>query len=242
MEQLGKDTGIDKWMRKNLNFNSWGRSLGRLFGRKSSGPPPNVSKYGNIQMPTQHSSFGFNWTYLSQGKPGEQFIYEFFNGFNTTGQYFMGRGVGDYSMRNLNGSATNTDEAVWGLVGAFSSLTSISEAKVALSELKATRAVKTGGYGAMMEADEAARYSKYWSNYAPKQISPGTKRIDWFRVSGRTGRTEASRVIFDNYGRQIFRVDYSTHMRPGNHSMPHLHQYEFGMGFAHGKESVFNFF
>ncbi|GGF23839.1 hypothetical protein [Flavobacterium limi] len=90
-------------------------------------------------MPTQHSSFGFNWTYLSEGKPGERFIYEFYNGFYTTGQYFIGRGVGDYSMRNLNGSTTNTDEAVWGLVGAISSLSSIGEAKVALSELKATK-------------------------------------------------------------------------------------------------------
>lgn len=193
-------------------------------------------------MPTQHSSFGFNWTYLSQGKPGERFIYEFYNGFYTTSQYFIGRGVGDYSMRNLNGSATNTDEAVWGLIGAVTSLSSIGEAKIALSELKATKAVETGGFGAMMSADEAARYSKYWSNYAPKQISPGTTKMDWFRVSGRTGRTEASRVIFDNYGRQIFRVDYSTHLRPGNHSMPHLHQYEFGIGFSHGKETVFNFF
>jgi hypothetical protein len=79
----------------------------------------------------------------------------------------------------------------------------------------------------MMEAGEAARYAKYWESYAPKQISPGTTRMDWLRVSGRTGRMESSRVIYDNYGRQIYRVDFSNHMRPLNHSVPHLHQYQY---------------
>ena len=242
IEQLGKYTGIDKWMRKNLNFKNWGKRISGWFGGGSSGPPPNVSKYGNIQMPTQHSSFGFNWTFLSEGKPFSRFIYGFFNGFYTTGQYFIGRGVGDYSMRNLNGSATDTDEAVWGLVGAVSSLTSIGEAKIALSELKTVTAVESGGFGAMMNVDEAARYARYWTKHAPRQTTVGIKRMDWFNVSSCTGRTEASRVIFDDYGRQIFRVDYSNHMRPTNHSLPHLHQYEFGIGYSHGKETVFNFF
>lgn len=29
-----------------------------------------------------------------------------------------------------------------------------------------------GGFGSLMEANEAARYAKYWENYSPKQISP----------------------------------------------------------------------
>ena len=99
-----------------------------------------------------------------------------------------------------------------------------------------------GGYGSMMEAGEAARYAKYWESYAPKQISPGTTRMDWLRVSGRTGRMESSRVIYDNYGRQLYRVDFSNHMRPLNHSVPHLHQYQYGPMSSFGKESVFNFF
>lgn len=162
IEQFGKDFGIDKWLRKNANFHNWSnsvksagnflsdnaksvgnyvgrniKSIGRALGLGGDGPPPNLSTYANIQMPTQHSSFGFNWTYLSEGKPGERFIYEFYNGFYTTGQYFIGRGVGDYSMRNLNGSATNTDEAVWGLVNSFSFATAVSEFKAAMSEVKA---------------------------------------------------------------------------------------------------------
>lgn len=100
-----------------------------------------------------------------------------------------------------------------------------------------------GGFGSMMEAGEAARYAKYWESYAPKQITPGTTRMDWLRVSGRTGRMENSRVIYDNYGRQIYRVDFSNHMRPLDHSIPHLHQYQYGPAFdpIKGKESLFNF-
>ncbi len=93
---------IKDWTKKNLNFNSWGRSWNRLWGKNGGkegpAPPANVSKYGNIQMPTQHSSFGFNWTYLSEGKPGERFIYDYFNNFNIIGQTIIGRSVGDYSM------------------------------------------------------------------------------------------------------------------------------------------------
>ncbi|PRB06824.1 hypothetical protein CQ046_01645 [Chryseobacterium sp. MYb7] len=74
-------------------------------------------------------------------------------------------------------------------------------------------------------------------------LSLGTNRMDWIRSSGRTGRIEVSRVIYDNYGRQIYRVDFSYHMRPINHSLPHLHQYEYGPAFdpIKGKETVFNF-
>ena len=150
LEQLGKDTGITQWAKKNLNFNSWGRSWNRLWGKNGSddntAPQANVSKYGNIQMPTQHSSFGFNWTYLSQGKPGERFTYDFFNGFYTTSQFFIGRGVGDYSMRNLDSSATTTNEAVWGLVGAVSNGTALVELKGLLSTLKTTVSVATGKF------------------------------------------------------------------------------------------------
>ncbi|MDR2039441.1 MAG: hypothetical protein LBQ60_16080 [Bacteroidales bacterium] len=105
-----------------------------------------------------------------------------------------------------------------------------------------TSAAKGEGFGSMMEASEAARYTKFWQNYAPKQVTPGTTRLDWLRQSGRTKQIESSRVIYDNFGRQIYRVDFSNHMRPLNHSIPHLHQYQFGPMSSFGKESVFNFF
>ncbi len=125
------------------------------------------------------------------------------------------------------------------------------------ASLLSTKDIKLGGdfagkkfsfgsgksFSSMMDASEAARYNKYWTKYASKQVSPGTKRLDWTRISGRTGRLESSRVIYDDFGRQIYRVDFSNHMRPLNHSVPHLHQYQYGYKWSNfGKESVFNFF
>ena len=52
LRQFGKDTGIDKWIGRNLNFNSWSRSFKRIFGGRkkgNSGPPPNMSKYANVR-------------------------------------------------------------------------------------------------------------------------------------------------------------------------------------------------
>jgi len=92
-----------------------------------------------------------------------------------------------------------------------------------------------------MSPKEAARYEKYWTNYAPK-LKPGATRLDWTRVSGRTGRLENSRVIYDNFGRQSYRVDFTNHLRPSVHTNPHLHFYEYGSMSSFGKESVINFF
>ena len=91
-----------------------------------------------------------------------------------------------------------------------------------------------------MTPAEAARYEKYWQNYSPKQVSPGTRRLDFERVSGRTGRSETSRVIYDEHGRQIYRVDFSDHMRPLDHSNPHLHEYQYGPGFDPHRELLHN--
>ncbi len=97
-------------------------------------------------------------------------------------------------------------------------------------------------FSSMMHISEATRYAKYWQNKAPSQVVPGTKRLDWYRVSGRTKQMEKSRVIYDDYGRQIYRVDFTDHMRPLDHSSPHLHEYIFGRGYSpKGKESLFNF-
>ena len=92
-----------------------------------------------------------------------------------------------------------------------------------------------------MTPAEAARYEEYWSNYAPHQVEPGTNRLDWTRRSQRTGRFEDSRVIYDEYGRQRYRVDKTDHLRPSDHTNPHLHEFQHGKGFApQGKECVHN--
>lgn len=81
-----------------------------------------------------------------------------------------------------------------------------------------------GGFRDQMSPEEAARYDEYWQRYAPDQVTPGTTRMDHTRISGRTGRVEDSRVIYDKFGRQRYRVDKTDHMRPENHSNPHLHE------------------
>jgi len=72
---------------------------------------------------------------------------------------------------------------------------------------------------------------EYWERHAPVHVDPGTRRLDHRRISGRTGRVEDSRVIYDEYGRQSYRVDYTDHMRPVGtggadvgHTSPHLHE------------------
>lgn len=91
-----------------------------------------------------------------------------------------------------------------------------------------------------MTPAEAARYDKYWERYAPDQVAPGTTRVDWTRKSGRTGRTEESRVIYDEFGRQKYRVDKTDHMRPSDHSNPHLHEYIYGRQYRPYKEVLNN--
>ena len=66
----------------------------------------------DIHMPTQHSILGINMTALSEGNIFQQFACGVANSFNIPIQYMMGRGIGDGSMRNLNGTPTTTDEGV----------------------------------------------------------------------------------------------------------------------------------
>ena len=73
---------------------------------------PYAPSQGDIHMPTQHTFLGFNMTAMSDGNFFQQAIYSSANSFNIVGQYLMGRGVGDSSMRNLNATATTTDEGV----------------------------------------------------------------------------------------------------------------------------------
>jgi RHS repeat-associated protein len=134
LRQLGKDFGIDRWMRKNLNFRNW--SLRNIFGGggdKNPPPPPNMSRYtsigsqlanspyssiptrnistGTIQLPPQHRLLGINMTALSEGNLLQQTIYGAANSLNIPVQYLLGRDIGNSTMRNLDGSSTSIDEA-----------------------------------------------------------------------------------------------------------------------------------
>ncbi|NWL90478.1 hypothetical protein DMN77_23300 [Paenibacillus sp. 79R4] len=63
----------------------------------------------------------------------------------------------------------------------------------------------------------------YKNNYAPMQGTPGA-RIDFSRL-GSSGQIEKSRVIYDQAGKQKYRIDYSDHGNSAHHTSPHMHEY-----------------
>ncbi|WP_025721243.1 phage baseplate assembly protein V [Paenibacillus sp. 1-18] len=63
----------------------------------------------------------------------------------------------------------------------------------------------------------------YKKNYAPMQGTPGA-RIDFSRL-GSSGQIEKSRVIYDQAGKQKYRIDYSDHGNFAHHTNPHMHEY-----------------
>ena len=87
-----------------------------------------------------------------------------------------------------------------------------------------------------MEPEEAARYEQYWSNNAPKNSTPGAK-FDHYKYNN--GVSERSTVIYDNFGRQQYRIDYNNHGY-SDHSIPHLHEYKYGPGYENGWEFRWN--
>ena len=107
----------------------------------------------------------------------------------------------------------------------------IHEAQNRVAAAKAKYGVSDGAVmmanGGSSELGESFVPDSHWQTKAPSQVTPGTNRLDHTRISGRTGRVEQSRVIYDQYGRQTYRVDRTDHMRPESHSNPHLHQREY---------------
>ncbi|MFC5613746.1 LXG domain-containing protein [Metabacillus niabensis] len=81
---------------------------------------------------------------------------------------------------------------------------------------------------------------EYWRKKAPQNATPGSK-IDHYRDYN--GKTEKSTVIYDNFGRQKYRIDHSDHSMPKDHSVPHLHEYKYGPGYhpEKGMEFRYNF-
>nr|WP_236838697.1 RHS repeat-associated core domain-containing protein [Caldalkalibacillus salinus] len=63
----------------------------------------------------------------------------------------------------------------------------------------------------------------YKNNYAPIQGTPGA-RIDFSRL-GSSGKVENSRVIYDQAGKQKYRIDYTDHGNSFHHTNPHMHEY-----------------
>ncbi len=55
------------------------------------------------------------------------------------------------------------------------------------------------------------------------QGTPGD-RFDFSRL-GSSGKIEKSRVIYDQGGKQKYRIDYSDHGNSAHHTNPHMHEY-----------------
>lgn len=79
----------------------------------------------------------------------------------------------------------------------------------------------------LMSPEEAQRYDKYWQRNAPDYNTPNS-RLKIYKEHN--GVIEESTVVYDNAGRQKYRVDYTNHGR-SDHSNPHLHEYIFGPGY-----------
>ena len=79
----------------------------------------------------------------------------------------------------------------------------------------------------LMSPEEAQRYDKYWQRNAPDYYTPNS-RLKFYKEHN--GVIEESTVVYDNAGRQKYRVDYTNHGR-SDHSNPHLHEYIFGPGY-----------
>ncbi|KGR83736.1 hypothetical protein [Lysinibacillus odysseyi] len=82
---------------------------------------------------------------------------------------------------------------------------------------------------------------EYWKSKAPSNATPGLK-IEHYRDYN--GKKEKSTVIYDDFGRQRYRIDHSDHSMPLDHSVPHLHEYKFDdPGYSEkGKDFRYNFF
>ncbi|MGE7093147.1 hypothetical protein ACQKII_17150 [Lysinibacillus sp. NPDC048646] len=82
---------------------------------------------------------------------------------------------------------------------------------------------------------------EYWHRKAPDNATSGSK-IGHYRDY--KGKKEKSTVIYDDFGRQQYRVDHADHSMPLDHSVPHLHERKFDdPGYSEkGKEFRYNFF
>ncbi len=89
--------------------------------------------------------------------------------------------------------------------------------------------------GADDAADAADDAGRYLAKKAPKQVTPGTRRLEGQHVNDQ-GRVEPWVAHYDEYGRQIGRTDYNAGNRTAGIPPTHYHRYEYGPGRQGGQE------
>lgn len=93
-------------------------------------------------------------------------------------------------------------------------------------------------FGELMSPSEAARYDQYWGRKAPQV---GTPNSSYYHYREYNGTIEKSKVIYDEFGRQSIRVDFSDHGISLEHSVPHIHEYLYGLGLSPTKGFEFRY-
>ncbi len=90
-----------------------------------------------------------------------------------------------------------------------------------------------------MDPEDAINYNNYWKNKYPQNYTPNDKFIHYRYYNG---KVESHLVIYDDYGRQKFRIDFGDHSMPDQHSMPHLYGFVYDKGsYLKGIEYTYNF-
>ncbi len=202
-----------------FGFRFYSPGLGRFINRDPIGEAGGLNLYGFVgNSPTNRvDPFGEKWQIPKLQLPGIQGVNRF--------------------LSQIDQAIHHHTSRVWGKIDSL-----FQRGGQAARNSAAQPCSTQQSFRSQMSPADAKRYQEFWERYAPRNATPGT-RMDWSRISGRTGRTENSRVIYDAFGRQRYRVDYGNHMRPADHSNPHLHEYIYGPQFdpAKGCEIVTNF-
>ncbi len=97
---------------------------------------------------------------------------------------------------------------------------------------------KKSSFVSEMSPEEASRYEAYWCRNAPDFYTPNSKITHY---KNNNGVVEKSTVIYDEFGRQKWRIDYNNHGFK-NHSKPHLHERIYNSGYdpIKGKETRYD--
>ncbi len=215
--------GEGTWVANELVLGNPGAGVRYGSDAITGGGFTNFSKYDSSVWDAIYDSFNVgSWetwdpTWRQEWGKSEnifgQISYDFANGFYTTSQMFIGRAVGDYSMRNIDGTATTTDQGIMGFVGTVSF--GYGKYASSLKYVKNVQPIETGivrmklwnqftkggiksrGYSTMQEAADAFKIRIEQVNSA---LSNHNGFVKTMKQSANTaGYTQNASSIFDYY-------------------------------------------
>ncbi|MBD5136421.1 MAG: hypothetical protein HDT39_10750 [Lachnospiraceae bacterium] len=79
--------------------------------------------------------------------------------------------------------------------------------------------------------DELFLPDEYYDKRLPQQVEPGIRYLPKYGEFGNVKQIK----MYDDYGREIIRVDYTNHGRPDVHSSPHWHEVIWNALYPKGK-------